>query len=98
MDFVENTTVREIKEDLHTLKQNQFKMFERFSDMDRRFSTLQAHMDQRFIDMEKRFTSIHEKISDINGAIAVQTRWILFAIIGAATLISVVHPLLMKFL
>ena len=80
MDFVENTTVREIKEDLHTIKQNQFKMFERFS------------------DMEKRFTSIHEKISDINGAIAVQTRWILFAIIGAATLISVVHPLLMKFL
>ena len=80
MDFVENTTVREIKEDLHTIKQNQFKMFERFS------------------DMEKRFTSIHEKISDINGAIAVQTRWILFAIIGAATLISVVHPLLMKYL
>ena len=130
MEFFENATMREIKEDLRSLKQNQFKMFDRFSDIEGRISSLQAHTDERisalqahtderitevhygfsaiykefssvhreFATVHREFATVHKEIGGLHAAIAVQTRWILFAIIGAATLISIVHPAVLRFL
>ena len=49
-----------------------------------RISTLQAHTDDRFI-------SVHKAISD-------QTRWVLTVILAAATLASVIQPLMAKWI
>jgi hypothetical protein len=61
----------------------------RFSHVEERISTLQAHTDEKFIAVHAEFANVRKEISGIHRAIAVQTKWILVVILGAATIISV---------
>ena len=113
MDFFENNSIQKIYADLDILKRNQFTLLEKFGDLqshmderisssqtytDGRISSLQAHMDERFAHMDERFLRQQEQFSEIHRAIATQTRWILVAILAASTMISILHPLILKFL
>ena len=94
MDIIENTTIRKIEKDLEILKQNQFKFFERFSSLEERFSALQAHMDERISNLQTR---TDERITALHGAIVVQTRWFIAAVLSGALLLSTLPALIQKF-
>ena len=73
---------------------------ERFSSLqsrtDERFSSLQAHTDEKFIAVHAQFTEVHKEIAGIHRAISIQTKWLLAVILSAATLVSILQPLMMK--
>ena len=59
--------------------------------IDERISSLQAHTDQKFVE-------VHKEIANIHRAISSQTKWILITILAAASLASILHPLMSKLL
>jgi len=60
---------------------------------DERISALQAHTEDRFISVHARLFDLQKEIGVIHSAIAVQTKWLLTTVLAAATLVSVLHPL-----
>jgi len=72
---------------------------------DERISALQAHTDEKFIavhlqfaDVHEGFSGVHKEIAGIHKAISGQTKWLLAVILTAATVISVLHPVVLKVL
>jgi hypothetical protein len=66
------------------------------SDIEERISSLQAHTDEKFIAVHTEFANVHKEISGIHHAISQQTKWLRIVILSSATLISVLHPFMMK--
>jgi chromosome segregation ATPase len=67
-----------------------------------RISSLQAHMDERFSRNDDKLSAYQTRTDDkfisIHKAISDQTKWILTVILAAATLASVIQPLMMKWI
>ena len=85
------SNIQDIKRDLEGLKQGQLHLLEKIGD-------LQAHTDVKFIAVHQEIAVVHKEIAGVHRAISTQTKWILAVILGAATLASVVQPLMMKLL
>jgi flagellar biosynthesis chaperone FliJ len=78
------------------------KIYEIHSHMEGRTNTLQTGMDEKFSALRahtvERFIRVEERIADIHRAIVTQTRWILAAILGGATIFSTIQPLFTRWM
>jgi len=109
MELIEDV-IRRIDGRLISLQDGHIRILERFSlfqaHTDERFSLLQAHTDERISSLQahtdERISVLQartdERITGLHQAMVSQTRWILGAILGAAGLISVILPVVIKYL
>ncbi|MDH5654999.1 MAG: hypothetical protein OEZ34_03770 [Spirochaetia bacterium] len=97
-------SIQEIKRDLESLKNGQFQIIDRMMDLktrvEERFSSQQAHTDERISGLQahtdEKFIEVHKEIASIHRAISAQTKWILITILAAASIASILHPLMTK--
>ena len=77
------------------------RMDTRFDQMDTRFERMEARfvlVDTRFGTMEERFTGIHQEFTSLHKEISNQSKFLLALAIGSATIVSVLHPVMLKLL
>ena len=99
-------SIQKIDRDLDILKNGQTQMLERLmdykSDTDMRISALQVHTEERITLLQthtdEKFIAVHQEIAGIHRAITSQTKWLLSIILAAATLVSVILPVMQKLL